>query len=267
MGDVVKATIEQLNQKNYFDWSRRISAALIYKKWWTRHVGIGAGPPKLPEGQPVSEEMRAAFEESVIAWEDQDMQVAAWIKLHVDPYHIALVENAKSAKELWDKFAQLYAPKGLQAQMSILTDFLAIYMGPNENLGSYLGKLQTTRERMYKAGGASKLPQELFTLQMLRGLPDDWSSTVQIVNGWDDDKISEENVEKLLVAEENRRQAKQGSGARSAEGALFGAPKSSGQKPVVRTGPFKGKCFNLGKEGHMARNCRLPNKKNNGQAR
>ena len=259
MGEIVKAQIDKLSNENYFDWQRRMQAAIKYKKWWLKHLGAEVTKPVQKAGEDEQD-----FADRLESWTEEDEQVLAMIKMALDIFHLALVDPCVTAKEAWDKLSSYYAPKGLQAQMSLLTELLTGFMGPGERIASWVGRMQNLRERMIMAGGADILHSSLYILKLLQGLPDDWSSTVQILAGKAPADLTETVVLGALTAEENRRMGKSGG---ALDGALWTNPRPKQQGPSSKPAPpkkFEGVCFNCDIKGHMARDCRKP-KKNKGK--
>ncbi|GFY08287.1 uncharacterized protein TNCV_1356941 [Trichonephila clavipes] len=82
--------------------------------------------------------------------------------------------------------------------IQLLDEFCGTRYVPGENLGLFICRVKRLREVGHD------LPPLYQGYQMIRGLPDDFRSTVQAIYRWSDEDIMPDKIEAELLLEENR---------------------------------------------------------------
>ncbi|GFY73453.1 uncharacterized protein TNIN_166931 [Trichonephila inaurata madagascariensis] len=86
--------------------------------------------------------------------------------------------------------------------IQLLDEFFGTRYVPSENLGLFICRVKRSAERLREVG--HDLPPLYQFYQMIRSLPDDFRSTVQVIYRWSDKDFVPDKIEAELLLEENR---------------------------------------------------------------
>jgi len=137
---------------------------------------------------------------------------------------------------------------------------VSIQLEPEKSMIPYLGRIKTCSDSLKEAG--HEIKDDVLALAMLPGLPDSYEEIVMTVANLDDSKFKSSEIREILLSEYDRRAAKESSGRSKAGGqkeAYHQIKETSRQ--TLESRKEERKCFKCGKQGHIAKNCKISNTK------
>ncbi|CAI7820490.1 unnamed protein product, partial [Closterium sp. NIES-54] len=209
-------------------------------------------------------------ESNIAAWKKKDQKAFATL---ISRIGINLVSSERmcikleaSAHEAWKRLETMHVNKTLHGKILARNAFYTLKMCAGESMHEYATRVEELGETFMDLGGT--VTEEDWTLTLLCGLPEEWSTVITTLDSMQDTWTKEIVVGRLLHEESRRRQF-----ANESEGAAMFSGGSSGKKSTWSKGATKkssggsdrskrntsngsSKCHYCGKAGHLWRECR-----------
>lgn len=174
-------------------------------------------------------------------------QALGAIALSIDNSILPLITGVASAKEAWEKLAQIYKTKNTASIIRLKNELNTLKKGHTESITAYAGRAYTLKDNLASAG--AKVEDMDLALAMLNGLPSEYATLKSIVENMEPFPSLDSIITKLMT-EEARHPPSQ-------ETAYF-APKSKsgfwspfgGNKPS-----FEKRCHYCKEPGHFIGKC------------
>lgn len=189
-------------------------------------------------------------------WIVKDKKALATICLSVKDSELVHVRSCKTSAEAWKKLEEVYETKGLARRLFLRRKFFTAQLQDGESMQEHINKVTTLSEQLEAIG--AKISDEDIAMTLLCSLPQSYENLIVALESRAD-SLTAEIVRTRLLQEEARR--KENDPARHEEAALLA--KNKGKKEGQwreeshqRNYDKRIKCFNCGKKGHKAAECR-----------
>ena len=164
------------------------------------------------------------------------MEALAIIGLLVADHLLREVDEADSARELWDKLERTFASKSKARLLQLKQELMNLRLDKTEAIQQYIGRAKGLMSDL-KAIGSSVEESEV-ALNVLQGLPAGYKVTVEVLSLADD--LTLDGILPKLLQTEQRAERDD--------------PR---HVPVYGAKLDKRKCHYCGKPGHLQASCRL----------
>lgn len=242
--------IEKLNDTNYDSWSFTMKAVLVHQECWNI---VSGGTPK-PE---TSDE----------AWKAKDEKAMASIVLSITPMQISYIKSCKTSSEAWNTLRDVHRPKGPVRKVTLFKQLIGMRMNENDSIQQHVCNFTSIVDKLAETG--IELQEELFVIMLLASLPKSFENYVIALETRDD--LPKLSALKIKLAEEGER--RKSNEPSDAEGAVqvfmtHNNKKDRNKNPNVssnnndNTARYASrqkhnlKCYNCGRKGHFAAQCR-----------
>lgn len=179
------------------------------------------------------------------------LKAKAKIVLLVDPINFVHIQNAESAKDMWDKLKTVFQDSGLTRKVGLLRTLITTRLENCDSVEEYVNKIISTAHKL--AGIGFAVSDEWIGTFLLAGLSDDYkpmimgieSSGVKITG----DSIKMKLLQDVQVVKQNGEQA-----------FYSGKQRHNKQRAAVKSKQGQ-RCYECNQHGHIARECSM--KRNN----
>ena len=173
----------------------------------------------------------------VAAEPDKDRKARSRLTLSIDPVCFVHIQDAKTAKEIWDKLSDAFEDSGLNRRIGLLRKLISTKLSNSGSMEAYVHEIVTTAHTLSNTG--FKIDEEWVAAFLLAGLQEEYRPMILALEN-SGMKLTGDAVKTKLLQEVHQ----------SDEQAL-NAKKKPGRGP---------KCNKCGNFGHIARQCRTKQK-------
>jgi gag-polypeptide of LTR copia-type len=235
---------EILSDTNYGIW--KLKALQTLKEYSL--LGIVDGT----EARPVYADLLApTIDESTAEriWDRMDARAQNLILERIRDTHTHVVENAKSAKEMWDRLEQHYQKDAtLSPAYAIRALFLHTWNENESTLEEVMAYVESKVNDLKKfEGTVPDLIDLIHALALVHCLPPSWSQTINVLMS--KDQMDLKNVIQTLKRTNHHNQVETG------ESAMLARVKGLSKARLGQTSAMKPKCDNCAKRGHTRDRC------------
>ena len=238
--------IDKFNGDNFGLWKFKMEMILSEKDLWEIVEGTEKPPPSDAEDKlKKAYERRAKKAFSMIACNLVDRQLAH-------------VRSCKGAAEAWRVLCNIHETKSLSNMLFIRRKFFTCKMQESDDMLDHINKVKGLADQL--ACLEVPVTDGDIVMTLLESLPPSYEYLITALETRDMKELDMDFITARLVHEVSKRKENETQDGGAALLSRYGQGGSSQQRKETRT------CFNCGKPGHLARNCRLPKKESANKA-
>lgn len=191
------------------------------------------------------EELWDCVENVAIADPKRDLKAKSKIILLVDSINYVHIQEAKSAKEVWDNLANAFNDSGLTRRVGLLRELCTTTLAECQNVEEYVSKVVTTAHKLRNIG--FKVDDEWLGTLLLSGLPDTYKPMIIAIES-SGMKISADSVKAKILQDVKLS---------GSDTSAFAVNTANTKKKIFKKPFSKGpRCYNCNKFGHFSNECK-----------
>eukprot|EP00795_Rhopilema_esculentum_P017528 gene17528-biopygen6440 len=227
-----KFEIEKLDRSNWPTWKFQMKHLLMAKDVWD-HVD---GTISLPDDNTAS---RATYEKA-------KQKAMATLVMGIQSNLIYLVTSCETPKDLWDTLKAYFERDTIANKLFLKRQYFTSKMLEGQSVQDHLKRMKEIADKLHALGSTEAEEEQVVAL--LISLPPSYTTLVTALEA-KGDELSLAFVQQALINEEQKKQAFKA----TATTKINRDSTLHLEKGISR--PFKGKCYNCGKECHKSFEC------------
>jgi len=227
----------KLDATNFNGWKQKITLTLKTRRLW----GIVSGTEKKPEANATS-------------WEERDQDALAQIVLNISDAHLSITSDVSTSANAWKAILAEFQPKSLIAQAVATQAFWDLKYTDGADMRAHVNRLRELQDEAVAAGAT--MADETLVMRIIASLPPSWNP---LIGSLDHSKMTSNDLIARLLSEDTRRNQQSGTSddvALRTGGKPYGRNRGNKSSDDRKSRTKKGDCFNCGKAGHFANECR-----------
>lgn len=180
----------------------------------------------------------------------KDLKAKSKIILLVDPLNYVHIQEAKTAKEVWNNLEKAYDDSGLTRKVGLLRDLITTNLDSCSNIEEYVNKVMTTAHKLRNIGFA--VDDEWLGTLLLAGLPETYKPMIMAIES-SGVQISADSVKTKILQDVKAND----STAFYTNHNKYRKPQKSFNIKPQGKGP---RCYSCNKYGHYSSNCQSKKK-------
>jgi len=192
---------------------------------------------------------------------EKDEKAMALIMLALKPAQLLQVHGCKTTQEIWEKLKEVYRPQGPGRKVFLFKKLMQMKIGDGEDMEKHIKDFSEVVHQLNEI--AIDIPEEILSIILLSSLPNAYDNFVIAIEARDKLPSIETLKVKLLEEAQRRHSVVPGEQAYVVQhkGNQQYKKEVNSKAEEIKKKPTYGKCFNCGKPGHYAANCKKPKKK------
>jgi hypothetical protein len=187
--------IQRLTAHNYPSWASEMKALLMSKGVWKC---ISGSVESILANPDASSELTTLEK---LRLEEDDNKAMGLIALNISETYREKIRNATKSKQAWKTLEEFFEAKAPFNKVHLLLQLVSLKLTEGGDIEDYVRKKMQFQRRLENCG--LKLPEELMTVLLLIGLPNELSTLRRILET--DDNLTLDKVERELQNETIRR--------------------------------------------------------------
>ncbi|KAL0860331.1 hypothetical protein ABMA27_009736 [Loxostege sticticalis] len=194
------------------------------------------------------EELWSCVSSKVVTDSKLDTKAKSKIILLVNPINYVHIQEATTAKEVWDNLAKAFDDKGLTRRVGLLRELITTTLENCQSIEEYVNKIMTTAHKLRNIGFL--VDDEWLGTLLLAGLPEMYQPMIMAIES-SGVAITADSVKTKLLQD-----------VRNSESAALYVNKGKGNQTQGAKQAFNNKtskgprCFVCNKYGHISKYCR-----------
>ncbi|KAL0849649.1 hypothetical protein ABMA28_013903 [Loxostege sticticalis] len=194
------------------------------------------------------EELWSCVSSKVVTDSKLDTKAKSKIILLVNPINYVHIQEATTAKEVWDNLAKAFDDKGLTRRVGLLRELITTTLENCQSIEEYVNKIMTTAHKLRNIGFL--VNDEWLGTLLLAGLPEMYQPMIMAIES-SGVAITADSVKTKLLQD-----------VRNSESAALYVNKGKGNQTQGAKQAFNNKtskgprCFVCNKYGHISKYCR-----------
>lgn len=183
----------------------------------------------------------------------KDTKAKSKIILLVDPINYIHIQQAKTAKEVWDNLAKAFDDKGLTRRVGLLRDLITTTLDGCQNIEDYVNRIMSTAHKLRNIGFI--VNDEWLGTLLLAGLPDVYQPMIM---GLESSGLAiTADLVKTKLLQDIRKSDNAALYVNRSKINSQNAKQTSDKSSKANKGP---RCFICNKYGHVSKYCRSKKK-------
>lgn len=187
-----------------------------------------------------------------------------------------IIEEATTAVEAWTILCNTYEPRSRARIATLQREFYELRYQPGEQMAAFIGRVYNVKRQLENAG--RPVVQDDISYLLIGSLPKSYESLTYQIYQANDTEFTPEKIKRLLLSEEVRqKQMERDETAADAFSVHVKKPNAQAEKNTDKrhhvnernqekqSQSFQGDCFECGRKGHRARDCRNRKSKSKSQ--
>ncbi|CAH2099085.1 unnamed protein product [Euphydryas editha] len=185
-----------------------------------------------------------------VANQKRDLKAKSKIILLVDSVNYVHIQEARTAKEVWNNLRSAFDDSGLTRRVGLLRELCTTTLAECQNVEEYVSKVVTTAHKLRNIG--FKVDDEWLGTLLLSGLPETYKPMIMAIES-SGMKISADSVKSKILQDVKMSNSE------------TNAFTTNSKKNVIKKSYQKGpRCFKCNRYGHISTECKSKQKQKHG---